>query len=156
MINETIEKDKLGGKKQVYGEEKKCENIFLKSARMEIIENYLTEEHGSYTTFHKLDTFKILRVVFARDHNECGVFGVIEMNKFNRKLLVNVVNKLFNITTCRHLDLLQLREASRVHKLGSQITIMGHKFGYLCNYVFENGFRYVSSLHKNTKKQSKT
>jgi hypothetical protein len=50
------------------------------------------------------------------------------------------------------LDLLQLREASRVHKLGSEITIIGHKFGYLCNYVFENGFTYVSSLHKKQKK----
>ncbi len=67
---------------------------------MEIIGNFLNEEHGSFRTFHQLDTFKILRVVFGRDHNECGVFGVIEMNKFNRKLLVNVVNKLFNITTC--------------------------------------------------------
>ncbi len=131
---------------------KKCENTFLRSAIMEIIVNFLNEEHGSFTTFHKLDTFKILWLVFGRDHNECGMFGVIEMNKFNRKLLVNVFNKLFNITTCWHLDLLQLWEASRVHKLGSEITIIGHKFGYLCNYVFENGFTYVSSLHKKQKK----
>jgi hypothetical protein len=39
---------------------KKCENTFLRSARMEIIVNFLNEEHGSFTTFHKLDTFKIL------------------------------------------------------------------------------------------------